>query len=267
MDGKTLMAAMTYPGYDAPLPLARYTQLVGPLEIALKQAKCTTVPRISMFLAQIGAETGSLRWTEELASGADYNGRVDLGNTHAGDGPRFKGRSFIQITGRAHYAAISKWAHGMGYVPTATYFIDHPQMLADDKYAFLGPVYYWTVARNMNSYADRVDIRGGTYAVNGGYNNLAGRTARWNKCLSLGSALLPTPTRTPAPTVQEDDMAVIVYVDPKDCAKHKVKWPGSFLLMGRTLSHIATSAELKTLKKTYKVVSYTYADYRQMGGK
>jgi predicted chitinase len=114
MDGKTLMAAMTYPGYAAPLPLARYTQLAEPCEIALKQAGCGTVARAAMFLAQIGAESGSLRWTQELASGQAYDRYLNpsgpwraLGNTARGDGVRFKGRSFIQITGRHHYAALS----------------------------------------------------------------------------------------------------------------------------------------------------------------
>lgn len=197
MDAATLRDCMTYARYPAPLSLARYGQLVGPLQIALQQARCTTVDRVAMFLAQIGAESGSLRWTEELADGSAYNWRSDLGNFHPGDGPRFKGRSFIQITGRYNYGNLSRWAHGHGYVPTASYFVDHPTYLAADRYAFLGPVYYWTVARNMNAYADRRDINGGTYAVNGGYNNLAGRTDRWRRCLALGSALLSSHSLSP----------------------------------------------------------------------
>lgn len=161
------------------------------LNTALLRAHCTTVARVSMFLAQLGAESGSFRYTEELADGSEYNWRNDLGNNQPGDGPRFKGRSYIQITGRHNYGALSRWAYAHGYVPTSTFFLDNPERLADLDYIFLGAVWYWTVARDMNSYADSHDIVGATRAVNGGLNNLVGRRTRWNRALTFGSALLP----------------------------------------------------------------------------
>lgn len=102
------------------------------------------------------------------------------------------------MTGRAHYAELSEWAHANGFVPTPTYFVDNPAELETVRYGFLGAVWYWTVSRNMNGFADSGDIVGASYAVNGGDHGLDDRIARWNRCLELGTALLPA--------TQEDEM-------------------------------------------------------------
>ena len=188
-----------FPGLGA----ARAAELNSGLNTALRLASCTTVKRAAMFCAQVGEESISLTAPTELASGREYQGRADLGNTHPGDGVRFKGRGFIQITGRFNYGELSRWAHAKGLVPSATYFIDHPGQLATDKYVWLGPIWYWTVARPMNNFADDGDIEGATKAVNGHLNGLADRRHRWHLCLRLGNAILPTPAST---AILEDSM-------------------------------------------------------------
>jgi len=88
------------------MPLTSQEQadsFAAPLVAAMSANQINTPRRQAHFLAQLGHESGSLRYTAELASGAAYEGRTDLGNTQPGDGPRFKGRGLIQITGRINY--------------------------------------------------------------------------------------------------------------------------------------------------------------------
>lgn len=69
-----------------------------------------------MALGTIRAETASFRPIPEGQSkyntapgGAPfalYDGRKDLGNTQPGDGARFKGRGYVQLTGRANYTRV-----------------------------------------------------------------------------------------------------------------------------------------------------------------
>jgi predicted chitinase len=187
MDVATMLKV--FPG----LHPAQAKELNSGLNRALRQAGCTTVKRAAMFCAQVGEESISLTTPTELATGAEYEGRLDLGNTQPGDGVRFKGRGFIQVTGRSHYREFSRWAHDKGLAPDKRYFIDHPAQLATDTYAWLGAVWYWTVARHMNVFADAGDIEKATMAVNGGLNGLDDRTHRYQVCLGLGNAILPTP--------------------------------------------------------------------------
>lgn len=60
------------------------------------------------FLAQMLHESGSLRYSEEIASGKAYEGRLDLGNIIKGDGVRYKGRDGFMLTGRANYDLYGK---------------------------------------------------------------------------------------------------------------------------------------------------------------
>ncbi|WP_341258203.1 C39 family peptidase [Gordonia malaquae] len=171
----------------------RYRVLVPAFVEAMHAADITTVKRAAMWCAQLGHESGGLRWMEEIADGSAYEGRADLGNTQPGDGRRFKGRGPIQVTGRHNYTACSKWAHTRGLVPSPTYFVDHPEQLASDRYGFIGPVWYWIAARpHLNRLSDAGDIDGATKAINGGLNGIEDRRLRYRRALDMGARLLPT---------------------------------------------------------------------------
>ena len=192
MNAATLAAVM---GNVAGVP---YDQYLGPFVDGMLAAQCTTVNRAAMWCAQIGHESGGLRWMEEIADGSAYEGRKDLGNTQPGDGKRYKGRGPIQLTGAANYGAFSMWAHDQGLAPTTGYFVNNPTLVAQPRWGFLAASWYWTVARpKLNSYADAADILAATKAINGGTNGLADRSTRWARALKFGAALLP---------VEDDDM-------------------------------------------------------------
>ncbi|MFD1140972.1 glycoside hydrolase family 19 protein [Larkinella insperata] len=144
------------------------------------------------FLAQVGHESGGLFYTEELASGSAYEGRTALGNTHPGDGVKFKGRGLIQITGRANYQALS--------TALQEDFVTNPTLLggkniklctpAQLRNAALSAGWFWARA-NLNSLADKMLLQHPidegsnlefykkiTRIINGGYNGLEDRLHR-----------------------------------------------------------------------------------------
>lgn len=191
MDVSTLARVMDYR-----VPMARYEELCPTFNEAMIMADCTTERRATMWCAQLGHESGGLLYMQEIADGSAYEWRENLGNNQPGDGRRFKGRGPIQVTGRAHYTNLSRWAYSKGYVPTPTFFVDNPDELAQPKYGFIGAVWYWTVERNMNAYADNDDLTGATRAVNGGLTNLEDRRAYWYRAGDVGAAILPTPPQS-----------------------------------------------------------------------
>lgn len=170
-------------------PLSRIQLFITPLSAWMNYYEINTPARATAFLAQIGHESGQLKYTEEIASGAAYEGRKDLGNTQPGDGIRFKGRGLIQITGRANYEQISG--------DTGMDFIEHPELLEQPEYAAMSACWFWDSMR-LNIIADKPDgwIKTGlqnnynklqwiTIKINGGLNGLADRLAIYNRAKTV----------------------------------------------------------------------------------
>lgn len=138
------------------------------LNNCLKKFAINTPQRMRHFLSQCGHESAGLRYTKELASGADYQGREDLGNTQPGDGPKFKGGGWIQLTGRYNYQSLANYLHddrvmeGVDYVAKT-----YPATSAG----------FWWHLNNLNALCDKpgVTVRDITLRVNGGTNGLNDR--------------------------------------------------------------------------------------------
>lgn len=83
--------------------------------------------QIAYILATAEHESHLGKWMTELASGWAYEWREDLGNIYAGDGPRYKGRGFVQITGRANYR---HWSARLGLD-----LVSNPELAANREIA------------------------------------------------------------------------------------------------------------------------------------
>lgn len=148
-----------------------------------------TLARQAAFLAQIGHESGGLKWIAEIwgptPAQERYEGRKDLGNTKPGDGSKFRGHGLIETTGRANHARVrDRLRERFDNVPD---FEADPEALMDTKWAALSACDYWDM-HGLNVLADAGDFERLTEVINGGLNGYEDRCARWEiakKCLAL----------------------------------------------------------------------------------
>lgn len=137
---------------------------------AAKDFGINTPMRQAHWLAQMAHESGGFRWKVEIWGPTDaqkrYEGRKDLGNTEPGDGRRFAGRGFIQLTGRNNYAQASREIYGDDRL------VKNPELVAENPALSAG--WYWS-SRKINKHADRDDVVSVTLAINGGKNGLEDR--------------------------------------------------------------------------------------------
>ena len=106
-----------------------------------------------------------------------YANRMENGSEASGDGWKFRGRGFIQLTGKRNYRLCGA---GLGI-----------NLLEDPDYVSRSPIgaiesalWFWTV-NSLNSYADRNDLKGQTKVINGGYNGLEERIKYYEKAKQI----------------------------------------------------------------------------------
>jgi len=116
------------------------------LNSCLRRFAINTPARIRHFLAQVGHESGGLRWMLELASGDAYEGRQDLGNTRTGDGRRFKGAGAIQLTGRYNYQRFADYIKDPDVMDGAAY--------VSIRYPFTSAGFWWHL-NAINAFVDQ----------------------------------------------------------------------------------------------------------------
>lgn len=155
-----------------PFAGAKVDVFLAPLNAAMAEFDIITLARQASFIAQVGHESGQLRYVREIANGSAYEGRKDLGNTQPGDGVRFRGRALLQITGRINYKKCGE-ALGVDLIKT-------PELLEGTVLACRASAWWWK-SHGLNELSDIGDQVKICKRVNGGTNGLTDRLALFKK--------------------------------------------------------------------------------------
>lgn len=142
--------------------------------------------RMAAFIAQVGHESGELRYVRELG-GEHYLSKYDtgalaarLGNTPDadGDGQKYRGRGLIQITGRRNYLACSRALFGDERL------LHFPELLEQPQWAAESAAWFWH-SNGLNELADQDQFTTITRRINGGLNGLEHRQQLWEKARAV----------------------------------------------------------------------------------
>lgn len=133
--------------------------------------------QIAAIMAQCSHESGNWKYLRELGNDAyfaKYEGRANLGNTQPGDGLKFKGRGFIQITGRDIYTRAGNYL-GIDLVK-------NPELAEEpDTAAKLVRYFFFEYKKNATRTLNWDDIVAVTRIVNGGLNGINDRRVKYEQ--------------------------------------------------------------------------------------
>jgi putative chitinase len=184
-------------------------QVLNELGDVMTQFAITNSFRLTHFLAQTAHESGNFRYTREnlnyseegllkvfpkyfdkntagiyarkpeMIANIVYELRMGNGDKNSGDGWKYRGRGYIQLTGKTNYKAFGDYI--------GVNLLDNPDLVAT-KYALTSAAWYfeknklWDICDQgiHNEIVKRI-----TYRVNGGYNGLADRLSKTNVIFNL----------------------------------------------------------------------------------
>lgn len=155
----------------------------------------TTKLRIAHFMSQIEHESGLKPIAENLNYSADgllktfpkyfnkeqslsysrqqsrianrvYANRMGNGDEASGEGWKYRGRGFIQITGKENYFRLANDAD--------LDCLKNPDLLLEEPNAMISALWFWDL-KGLNYLADNDDIIGITKRINGGLNGIEDR--------------------------------------------------------------------------------------------
>jgi len=164
--------------------------------------------QLANFMAQSRVETAGFTSLEEWADGSAYEFSKILGNTQKGDGPRFKGRGFLQLTGRENYTKCAN-AIGVDIVKNPGLVATNKQVAADTA------LWFWNTFIRPKYRAN--DIHGVSIRVNGGTNGLKERIAAFKAYVEkLKKAIPPSLNKKADADIEDNTDQYIGRVDSPD---------------------------------------------------
>jgi putative chitinase len=176
----------------------------------MKQFGITNSFRLTHFLAQVAHESGNFRWVREnLNYSAEgllkvfpkyfdkntaplyarkpeqianivYESRMGNGNRNTGDGWRFRGRGYVQLTGRTNYKAFSDHIGDINIMV-------NPDLIAT-KYPLTSAAWFFDkrgLWKICDEGVDLATIRKVTRVINGAYNGISDRISKTNVFISF----------------------------------------------------------------------------------
>jgi putative chitinase len=183
---------------DKYLPWVNMTMVRNDINTPVRQA---------MFLSQVAHESGSFRFVvenlnysvnglrsvfrkyfpdDEIAAqyarqpekiaNRVYANRMGNAEESSGDGWKYRGRGLIQLTGKDNYTAFSLQANNEAIIK--------PDLVAQPELAAESAGWFWMI-NGLNKLADTGDVKAVTRRINGGFNGLADREAKYNKLMIL----------------------------------------------------------------------------------
>ena len=140
-----------------------------------------------------------------------------LGNTEPGDGYRYRGRGFMQITGRANYRDMGD--------KIGVDLEENPDLAAEPLGALMTAAAFWD-NRDLNRFADRNDLEGITKRINGGLNGLDHRKSSLTSARRIFSqgAAAPQPRGGGQSLDQDAYIGRLLPVEEKNSAEDISDW-------------------------------------------
>lgn len=179
--------------------------LAEALNKILPKYEINTTERVAAFLAQCGHESGGFskfvenlnysdkglcltfskkfptmdsakpyhRQPEKIANYV-YSNKNGNGSVESGDGWKFKGRGFIQLTGKANYSLFAN---------SISKSLDETVVYCETLEGAIESACFFWKHNNLNSIADAKNVVSMTKAINGGNNGLQERINLYNEAL------------------------------------------------------------------------------------